>query len=715
VGVTIGGYLSVFVILPFLVFVFIFLIFCMKLSGHEDLSVWRVSFLSASMAWGVLVVGITEILSIFNLITFNWLVGCWVAIGVLSGFFCFILVIQKKLSIHFVCPKFQWLEILLLLGVVFIVMVLCLIALVAPPNTWDSMTYHMSRVSHWVQNHNVAYYPTHILRQLFMQPFAEFTILHFQILGGGDRFANLVQWFSMVGSLIGVSLIARQLGANLSSQIFSVIVCSTIPMGILQSSSTQNDYVVAFWLVCFLYFLILLRTQPKWVYSLATGISLGLALLTKATAYIYAFPFILWFILSGFKRFRRKLWKLILTMVIVVLLINFGHYMRNVDLYGHPLGGSEEFKDHTNSAMSVPLLLSNIIRNVSLHMGTPGWVANAIVLKTVKFLHTILNVSIDDPRTTFSRVSNRFVINFSTNESITGNILHFLLIMASIILLISKPKDYSWDLKNYCLAIVIAFMLFAFYVKCQTWAVRLHLPLFVLWSPFIAIVLSRINSFKGKRILLIFMGIVLLCAVIGWFLFDYFVLKFVETSYKGLTTDGNVVFYLKVNLCLLLGILLLYRFNLKVSYLIGFILILTSAPWVFHNSYKNLIGEENIFNTGRTDQYFLAMPGFKDPYIGVVDYLKSKRYSDIGVVLGENCCEYPLFVLLKENNTHAFRIEHINVTNISSRKYEKYSFKSFSPSAVISVTPAGSDEIHYKDVIYVKERSFHPVRIFIRR
>jgi 4-amino-4-deoxy-L-arabinose transferase-like glycosyltransferase len=704
-----------FIIIPFLAFLFIYLIFYMKLAVGNVSSAWRVSYLSASITWGVLVVVITEILCIFNSITFNWLAGFWIAIGILSGFFCFILTIQKKSSFHVNLSKLQWFEIPLLLGVVLIVMVLCLIALVAPPNSYDSMTYHMSRVCHWIQNHNVAHYPTHILRQLFMQPFAEFTVMHFQILYGGDRFANLVQWFSMVGSLIGVSLIAKQLGAGLSAQIFSVVVCSTIPMGILQASSTQNDYAVGFWLVCFVCFLLLLRTQTSWIYSLATGASLGLALLTKGTAYIYAFPFVLWFMFSGLKRLRWRIWKPILVIAILVLLINLGHSVRNFDLFGHALGGPEAFKDHTNNAMSVPLLMSNIIRNISLHIGIPGWEVNAVALKVVKYVHTMLGVSIHNPYTTYG-LSTSFFITFSTDETCAGNLIHFILILASIIIFfLSGQRKNSRDLMNYNIALLAAFLLFAFYVKWQPWGSRLQLPLFVLWSPAMAIVLSGINSFKGKRMLLIVIVIMLLCALIGWFLYDYLIFKFVETNYKGLIANANLSFYLQVNICLLLGLLLLYRYNLRVSYLIGLILILTSAPWVFHNSYKNLIGEENIFNICRTDQYFLAMPSFKDPYVRVVDYIKSKEYSDIGVVLSENCWEYPLFVFLKEKNTHALRIEHVNVNNVSSKKYKIRPLNNFNPYIIISTKSLQNDKIIYKDAVYFKERVFYPVCVFIRR
>ena len=67
-----------------------------------------------------------------------------------------------------------------------------LVAFIAPPNTWDTMAYHMARVAHWAQNGTVRHYPIPYLPQLYHPPWAEFAITHFQLLSGGDRFANAV-------------------------------------------------------------------------------------------------------------------------------------------------------------------------------------------------------------------------------------------------------------------------------------------------------------------------------------------------------------------------------------------------------------------------------------------------------------------------------------------------------------------------------------------
>ena len=56
-------------------------------------------------------------------------------------------------------------------------------ALISPPNNWDSMTYHMSRVEYWIQNKAVHFFTTNNPRQNVFAPFSEFFILHFQIFG----------------------------------------------------------------------------------------------------------------------------------------------------------------------------------------------------------------------------------------------------------------------------------------------------------------------------------------------------------------------------------------------------------------------------------------------------------------------------------------------------------------------------------------------------
>ena len=478
-----------------------------------------------------------------------------------------------------------------------------LIALVAPPNNWDSMTYHMSRVMHWIQNQSVSFYPTHILRQLHQNPWAEFAIMHFQILSDSDRFANIIQWFSMIGSIVGVSLIAKQLGANSRGQVFAAVVVVSIPMGILQASSTQNDYVVSFWLVCFVYYSMLLTTEQSLADSIAAGASLGLAILTKATAYIYALPFLLWSACSILKRLRWRAWKPLLVILTVTLLLNFGHYARNFELFGNPLGPGQESPSgvhkYTNDQLSVSIILSNCIRNVGLHIGTPIKQLNAITEKAIYSLHGLLNIDPNDPRTTWAKTKFRMP-SISYSEDLAGNPTHLVLIVISIMVLVFwKQLRDSRNLIRYFIALTTAFLLFCVVLKWQPWHSRLHLPIFVLWSPLIGIVLSRtLNSRKASIVILL--------------------------------------------------------------------IILTAIPWILYNKSRPLIRSNNVIVTRRIVQYFMQRPELKDPYNGVANFLNSQTTcEDIGLMSGGDSWEYPFWVLLEKNGVRTIRIEHVNVTNPS--------------------------------------------------
>jgi hypothetical protein len=125
-------------------------------------------------------------------------------------------------------------------------------ALLYPPNTWDSMTYHMPRVVHWISLQSVDFYPTQITRQNNQLPLAEYAIMQLQLLSGEDRFANLVQWVSYLCLICLGPLVAKELGLTARQQRISALVVATLPMAILQASSTQNDLVVSvFPFTCF--------------------------------------------------------------------------------------------------------------------------------------------------------------------------------------------------------------------------------------------------------------------------------------------------------------------------------------------------------------------------------------------------------------------------------------------------------------------------------
>ena len=450
---------------------------------------WREAALAACVAWGIVIVVLTEGLSLFAALAFGPLLFAWGLITCASVVVC--VRYWPKAPVPALGPFRRELILpsLLIAGMCFILLATIVVTLVSPPNNWDSMTYHMARVANWVDHRSVRDYPTHILRQLYLGPWAEFAVTHLQILAGGDRFANLVQYVAMLGNVLGVSLVAKKLGAAWQGQLMAAVFCATIPMGVLQASSTQTDQVTALWFLCFLNFLVGLLTATSansWGEALLAGASLGLAALTKMTALVFAAPFLLWatFVLFSKRRFRAAL--LLATIGMAGLAINAGHLLRNELAFGWPLGPRSETAIYTNEIHSPAALASNVIRNVAVHLAVPAM--DMDIRGEVFRLHALTGFNINDRRTTF--LDTTFYYHFALSEDYAGNPLHLLIAVISF-------TAALWGFRTnrlaaaYSACLVGAFLLFCGYLKWEPWVSRLHLPLFVAAMPVCGLVFSR--------------------------------------------------------------------------------------------------------------------------------------------------------------------------------------------------------------------------------
>lgn len=591
---------------------FLLLFWALNMRPRQDSAsphCWRESLLLAAVVFGLLLAAATELLNLFKGITTASVAAFWGLVVLIVGAICVRLVRRARLRIalNFTSITAEAWQVLALLAftAVPIAAATLLIALVAPPNNWDSMTYHMARVVHWIQQHSLAFYPTHIPRQIHLAPGAEYAILHLQILSGGDRFANLVQWSSMVGSLVGVSLIAKRLGADSRGQAIASAVAAALPMGILQATSTQNDHVVAFWLVCFAYFVLSPRAKQgvDWMQMFGAAGSLGLAVLTKATTYIFALPFLAWLALSLIRQLRWKSWRSLVLVAIIGLTLNLGHYMRNWDLYGSPLGPMREGKaTYYNEVFSVPHAVSNIVRNAALHLETPLPSVNAWMTEGIFALHRWLHVDASDIRTTFAGLKFTRVAGMTRNDATAGNPVHLFLIAAVAGgILFSRRIRSQTALVGYAACLASAFLIFCLYLKWQPWGSRLHLPLFILWSPAIAVAASR-------------------------------------------TLNRRFVNVLAVSL------------------------VVMAIPWVVGNQFRPLVGQGSILRAQRLNVYFYNRPQIRKPYLEASAFLKSHGCSRVGLICDHDAWEYPLWVVLQRDSEQEVRIEHVAVINVSGQK-----------------------------------------------
>lgn len=647
------------VVLPLAVF------FLLLLVAGARLTPWRAAFLAAAVAWGVVLTLITETLSVIGGLTKAGLVAGWSSAALVLA----PLVYRSRRRVAAGAPLELWRSSTAplrfeLVAIAAIVGLVGVIAVVAPPNNMDSMVYHMVRVVHWVQSHGVALFPTASMSNLYNPPWAEYAIAHFQILSGGDRFANGVQWFSLLGGVIGVSLLAKALGASPRAQVLASLVAATIPMGILQGSSTQNDFVVTFWLVCFVAVGLLWLAGPggpdavrdRWA-AAGMGASLGLALLTKGTAYIYAAPFLLGLGIALVRHRRRRAVGFGATVAVIAVLLNAGYFVRNIALFGSPLAVRHRQEQDTNRGYSAAAAASNVARNLSLHMGTPSSAVNARLYTALGRFHELIHRDLNDPRTT---AVGRFRIHYpNTFEDSAGNPLHLLLIAVTVLGVAgSRTLRSNRLLGGYVAALLLAGLLFSAMLKWQPWHSRLQLPLFVLFAPAVGLVLG---DFAPRRWIAPLTAAVLVVSAMPWLLFN---------RTRSLLPQGLV-------------------------------------------SADAEVRHESIWSASRLEQYFRR--GARDlerPYVGAADYLKGHGLRDVGLWLPFDFWEYQLWVLL-EDDSGSTRIESVMVDNVSSRLESA----TFIPDAVIRVRgfqqETAVEEARIRTALYRRRWSSGPVDILV--
>jgi 4-amino-4-deoxy-L-arabinose transferase-like glycosyltransferase len=468
--------------------------------------------LQAAVVTGVAVVLITEFLSLFALLTRWPLALAWAfsaGIALLAG------------------AKGRWVRrgeigepiraageggvaFWLLPATLLVVGVTLLIALAAAPNNWDSMTYHLARVCHWMANRSVRPYPTNIERQLWSNPWAEFLILHFQILSGGsDRFANLVQWLAFVGSLCAVVAIVGKLGGGRRLRLAAALLAATTPEVVLQSTSTQNDLTVGFWLACFGFFLVSsAKVQtPRDPDLLWAGLALGLATCTKPTAFFYALPFLLWLLRRKLRVGRKTALRAVLIFAASAVALDAGHVMRNLGVYRNPLG-TPALLLHGRHDFSAAGIISDLSRNVTTELATPSPRWNWLLARGLASFHKrILGLDLTADRDFLWWLGAR--ASYSTHEDFASNPLQMLCGVGALALALLGWRRLRGEVLAFLICAWSGFLLLGLLVNWQPWVTRLHVPFFVLLAPSLALVIGDRLSAPWMNLLL---GILFLAA-----------------------------------------------------------------------------------------------------------------------------------------------------------------------------------------------------------
>ncbi len=549
-------------------------------------SSWRRACLHAGVLWGSYIVFLNELLSIWKAITLVGLVIAWSL--PLLGIAVF-LVVRVRHGHEIRLPSSEWpkgwSQVFLFVGVVLILIVTGILAWLSPPQTWDTLNYHMPKVAQWAQNQSVQHYTTGIKPQNYMSPGMEYVVLHFYILAGSDHLVTLVSWFFVLGSIIGVSYLALRFGLRTTAQLFSMLFTATLPLAIVQASGTMTDCAVAFWMIVVAAEAVTVMKNEDDIWTiLILGLSAGLAILTKPTGYAFTLPFTILVAITLLRRrnFKRFLQSTLLA-VLLFALLNAGHLYRNQLRYGNPFGPPGRISALITDDINLPIIVSNTLRNASLHAGTPSPYVNKGIYLFVEKVHQLIGVDIMDSRTTHSRRYKVFPP--STHEDLTSNPLHALLILIVFFVSIWRRKSIPREVFAYGLAVACSFVLVSSMVQWQLYNARLHQPFFVMAAPWAVFMLYDILSQRLINIV----AVVLLAASWPW------------------------------------------------------LVHIPSRP-IIEQQGKSYV--DSVFHESRFNLYYADGGHLKVPHLEITERIQESQCSRVGLVLTGNEAEYPIWVLL---------------------------------------------------------------------
>lgn len=541
---------------------------------------------------------LTEILSLFSVLNFRGILVGWICYDIILLAYLAYLYKYKGLSKPKISLsiKSRWIY---FIG--FILVVTFFTAIVYPPNNWDSMTYHLPRIEHWIQNQNLDHYYTSNIRQTVYAPFAEITILHNRVLSGDDWLMNLVQWFAFSGIIICISKIVSRLGMNRKMQIIAALFFATLPMAILQSSSTQNDLFVTFWIVCLFDRLLAWKDNKQFRLSIDIGIALGLAILSKGTAYPIAATITLFFAVLCIKQYKKYLVHGCVA-ACICLAINAPHYVRNYNMFKNPVQTNAQTMSPFTLESAGVSLISNIYTNIPVPVPYDENINEHLsgVDKTIFPYGPLYVYSLQDWLYSIAGIA-------PFDEDVVKNPFHMLFVIASFFIVFIRRNIK----KTYSLIVLLSWGVFIFCIPWQPWVTRLQVPLFALSAPVFALAINSIASYRKL-----------------------------------------------INICLyLICIYALFPLFLNQARpLLYFPSVTIIQKWTSK--------DKSIWNRSREELYFNTCTWLYDDYTNACKALKESESSHIGIIIGLDTWEYPLWRYLRHNNMADTKICALKVDSV---------------------------------------------------
>lgn len=361
------------------------------------------------------------------------------------------------------------------------VLPLLLLAVYSAPNNFDSLNYHLARISQWIQNANVEHFPTNHTQQLYHNIFAEYLQMNLMLLDNNDHFVNLVQFAAMIGALITTSAFLKELNVSYKLQIVATSIVFAIPIGILESTTTQNDYLSAFFLCSFVFWGYRFSKNVHLEDALYMTISVFLGGFTKYPCFFYAFPFAIYFFFQGFLKLSdiRSKGLLAFFALFLGIFIFSPFFLRNFHLFHSILSPAKTSAIYAENLMSERIGIKEIcittLRNLAINLGLPSNTFNQKVTAFVEYISFSLGLKKQDYA--ILSLGTYRGVTCMINEDMSGNFLHLIFVSLGFLSISLKGERFE---RLFTLCLIVGFILSSTFLKWQEFSGRTQLGFFIL-------------------------------------------------------------------------------------------------------------------------------------------------------------------------------------------------------------------------------------------
>lgn len=514
------------------------------------------------------------------------------------------------------------------------------------PYNYDSMTYHLPRIAQWAQNHSVAHYATHDIRQVTSPVLAEYVNLHVYLLDGyNDRFFNVLQCACFLLSAAGVLHLSRRTGCSRQTAFVSVLLYLACPIVFSEALNTQVDVVAGVFGMGFVAFLLpYLQGGITEGFrgrvcedSVFLGLFFALGYLAKPSVLFIIMSFSIVFIVISFRNHNRlkQVLPAMVTVLLLALLLVLPVLMQNIGTLG-AVSDREIVKKQFVDTLHPLYLLVNFLKNLASNLPSQySSLPRRIFLHGVPLFARLIGVNVNDPSITDEGLAFDLDIAGNYNHDTAVNpLLTYLFIFALVALPVirklgkkrgTEPQSTDRLAGNYIIATTVSFLLLLTFLHWTPFLSRFLCANFLLICPMIGITLQRIRGIS-----------VTACTVFSCII---------------ILLGGKELFQL-------------FRFHAEIA------------------------------RTSRPESYYLREPSLLARDTELAEHIKEQGYEDVAFVCPMYLnWEYPLRVLLKDAPV---RFSYIDVNNATA----VHADPSYVPDAIITFYGEYADTYRYGDRLY---------------